>query len=102
MFLYGLSLSIKYSTVQSFDVEKYLFRPKEDDKAILCPKVSYLSAICALMYLTNCTQPDIAFLINILTRYSYVLTHRHSNGEKHVFHYLLRMINIGLLFIQMN
>ena len=83
-------------------MEKYLFRPKEDDKAIPGPKVSYLSAICALMYLANCTQPDIAFLINILARYSYVLTHRHSNGVKHVFRYLLRMIDIGLLFIQMN
>jgi hypothetical protein len=46
--------------VRSLDVKNDLFRPKEDDEETLGPEVPYLSAIGALMYLTNCTRPDIA------------------------------------------
>ena len=56
--------------VRSLDVKKDLFHPKEDDEETLDPEVSYLSAIGALIYLTNCTRPDIAFSINLLARYS--------------------------------
>ena len=40
-------------------------------------KVPYLSVIGALMYLTNCTRPDIVFAVNILVRHSANPTHRH-------------------------
>ena len=63
--------------VQSLDVEKYQFRPKEDGEAILGPKVPYLSAIGALMYLANCTRPNIAFSINLLAKCISTPTHRH-------------------------
>lgn len=33
-------------------------------------KLSYLNAIGALMYLTQCTKLDIAFLVNMLARLS--------------------------------
>ena len=46
--------------VRSFDVKKDLFHPKEDDEETLSTEVPYLSAIGALMYLTNCIRPDIA------------------------------------------
>jgi hypothetical protein len=51
-------------------------------------QVPYLSAIGALMYLANCTRPDIAFSINLLAKYSYAPTRRHWNGVKHVLRYL--------------
>ena len=54
----------------SLDVMKDHFRPQEDDEEILGPKVPYLSAIGALMYLANYTQLDIAFAINLLARYN--------------------------------
>ena len=50
--------------VRSLNVEKDSFHPKEDSKAILGPEVPYLSVISALMYLANCTRPDISFLVN--------------------------------------
>ena len=47
--------------VRSLDVEKDPFRPRDDGEEVLGPEVPYLSAVGALMYLANCTRPDIAF-----------------------------------------
>ena len=84
--------------VRSLDVEKDQFRPKEDDEEFLGPEVPYLSAIGALMYLANCTRPDIEFSINLLERYSSAPTCRHCNGVKNVFHYLCGTIDMGLFY----
>ncbi|RVW79791.1 Retrovirus-related Pol polyprotein from transposon TNT 1-94 [Vitis vinifera] len=65
--------------VRSLDVKKDPFRPCEKDEELLGPKVPYLSAIGALMYLVNCTRPDIVFSINLLARYSSAPTRRHWN-----------------------
>ena len=53
---------------RSLDVKKDAFRPHEDDEEILGPQVPYLSAIGALMYLANCTWPNVAFSVNLLAR----------------------------------
>ena len=74
--------------VRSLDPQKDPFRPKEDDEQILGPKVPYLNAISALMYLAQCTRPDIAFFVNLLARFSSEPTRRHWNGVKHIFRYL--------------
>ena len=50
------------------------------------------------MYLANCTQPDIAFLVNLLARYSFAPTRRHYNGIKHVLRYLHGTTNLGLFY----
>ena len=55
--------------IRSLEVDKDPFRPKEEDEGTLGPEVPYLSAIGALMYLANCTRPDIAFAVNLLSRY---------------------------------
>ena len=49
--------------VRSLDMEKDPFRPCDDGEEILGPEVPYLSAISALIYLANCTRPDIAFAV---------------------------------------
>ena len=54
---------------RSLDVKKDPFQPQEDDEETLGPKVPYLSAIGALMYLANYTRPDIAFAVNLRARY---------------------------------
>ena len=56
--------------VWSLEVDKDLFRPKEDTEDIFGPKVPYLSAIGALLYLSNCTKPNITFAVNLLARFS--------------------------------
>ena len=62
------------------------------NEELLGPEVPYLSAIGALMYLANCTRPDIAFSVNLLARYNFVLTRRHWNGIKHILHYLAKLL----------
>ena len=52
--------------VRTLDVKKDPFRPPEEGEELLGPEVPYLSAIGALMYLANCTRPDIAFSVNLL------------------------------------
>ena len=64
---YPLSSSI---VVHSLDVKNDQFRPCEKGEELLGPIVPYLSVICALMYLANCTCPDIVFSVNLLVRYS--------------------------------
>jgi hypothetical protein len=84
--------------VRTLDVKKDHFRPKEDDEETLGPEVPYLSAIGALMYLTNYTWPDITFPVNFLARYSSAPTRRHWNGVKHVLHYLHGKTDMGLFY----
>ena len=74
--------------VRSLDVKNDQFHPCEKGEELLSPEVPYLRAIGALMYLANCTRPDIAFPINLLARYISVPTQRHWNGIKHILHYL--------------
>ncbi|CAM8895734.1 unnamed protein product [Rhodiola kirilowii] len=84
--------------VRSLDVNNDPFRPCEDSEEILGQEVPSFSAIGALMYLTNCTRPDIAFAVNLLARFSSVPTKRHWNGIKHVFRYLQGTIDLGLFY----
>ena len=51
--------------VQSLEVTKELFQPKEENEELLGLEVPYLSVIGALMYLENYTQPNIDFLVNL-------------------------------------
>ena len=84
--------------VRSLDTQKDQFRPRESDEEILGPKVPYLNAIGALMYLAQCTRPDIAFAVNLLARFSSEPTRRHWNGIKHIFRYLRGTIDLGLYY----
>ena len=64
------------------------FRHCENGEELLDPKVPYLSVIGALMYLANCTCPNISFSVNLLARYNSAQTQRHWNGIKHILRYL--------------
>ncbi|XP_074327445.1 secreted RxLR effector protein 161-like [Apium graveolens] len=50
------------------------------------------------MYLTNNTRPDIAFVVNLLARFSFDPTKRHWDEIKHIFRYLRGTIDLGLFF----
>ncbi|GKD00598.1 putative RNA-directed DNA polymerase [Tanacetum coccineum] len=69
-----------------------------EDEDVLGPETLYLSAIGALMYLTNCTRPDIYFVVNLLARFSSSPTKRHWNGIKHIFRYLRGTTDLGLFY----
>jgi hypothetical protein len=84
--------------VRSLEIEKDPLRPRDIGEKILGPYVPYLSVIGALMYLANCTQPDIAFVMNLLARHSVDQTHRHRTGEKHILRYLNGTNDLGLFF----
>jgi hypothetical protein len=88
--------------VRSLDVKNDPFRPPEEDEEILGPEVPYLSAIGALMYLANCTRPDISFAVNLLARYSSTPIKRHWNGVKHIFRYLRGTTKMGLFYCGSN
>ena len=56
------------------------------------------NAIGALMYLAQCTRPDITFAVNLLVQFSSEPTIRHWNGIKHIFRYLQGTIDLGLFY----
>ena len=84
--------------VRSLDVKNDQFRPSEKGEELLSPEVPYLSAIGALMYLANCTRPDIAFSVNLLVRYSSAPTRRHWKGIQHILRYLSGTTDMGLFY----
>ena len=93
MILYGQITSTQFP-----EVNKDPFCLKEENEELFGPEVPYLSAIGALMYLANCTRPNIAFSINLLARYSSAPTKRHWNGVKHILRYLRGTSDMGLYY----
>ena len=87
--------------VWSLEVTKDPFRPKEENEKLFDPEVPYLSAIGALIYLANYTQPNIASLVNLLARYSSAPTRRHWDEIKHVLRYLCGTSDIELFYSKM-
>ena len=84
--------------VRSLDMKNDRFHPCEKGEELLGPEVPYLSVIGALMYLTNCTRPDIAFSVNLLARYSSAQTRRHWKGIQYILRYLSGTTDMGLFY----
>ncbi|MBA0860150.1 hypothetical protein Goshw_014542 [Gossypium schwendimanii] len=64
------------------------------DQITRCRGVAGRRRSNTLMYLANNTRPDIAFVVNLLARFSYSPTRRHWNGIKHVSRYLRGTIDM--------
>ncbi|KAM2721085.1 hypothetical protein EV2_042199 [Malus domestica] len=84
--------------VRTIDAKRDPFHPNEDEEEILEPEVPYLSAIGALLYLAQCTRPNISFAVNLLARYSNAPTSKHWNGVKDIFRYLKGTTDLGLFY----
>ncbi|KAM2980978.1 hypothetical protein FF2_012337 [Malus domestica] len=84
--------------VRTLDAKRDPFSPKEDEEEVFEPEVPYLSAIGALLYLTQCIRPNISFAVNLLARYNNAPTCRHRSGVKDIFHYLKGMTDLGLFY----
>ena len=67
----GASLS------EPFDEKNDPFFHWDGNEEVLGAEVTYLSEIGALMYIANCTHPDITFVTNLLARFSSSPTRRH-------------------------
>jgi hypothetical protein len=73
-------------------------RPKQEGEEVLRAEYSYVSAICAFMYLANNIRPDIAFMVNYLVRHSAAPTMHHWNNIKSILQYLNDIIDLCLFF----
>ena len=54
--------------VRSLDINKYPFRPHENNEELVGSEIQYLSAIGALIYHATDFQSNILFSINLLAR----------------------------------
>jgi hypothetical protein len=60
--------------------------------------VPYLNAVGALMYLAQCTRPDIAYAVGVLARFSMNPGIAHWKAVKHLFRYLQGTKDMGLVY----
>jgi hypothetical protein len=75
--------------VRALEKDTNLFRPKQDREEVFRAEYPYLSAIGALTYLSNNTEPNITFTINCLVRYSAALTIHHWSDIKNILRYFI-------------
>lgn len=71
--------------------------PCENDSNILNQK-EYGSIVGSLSYATDCTRPDIAYIVGVLSRFISKPYFEHWNAINRVMRYLKRTANHGLLF----
>ena len=84
--------------ILSLDPKKDPLRPRDDGEEMLKAEVPYISTIGVLLYLAQCTRPDISFAVNLLARHSSAPTRRHWIGVKTIFRYLRGTIDMGLFY----
>jgi hypothetical protein len=84
--------------VRSLDPDKDEFKPCDEGEKCLGPETPYLAAIGALMYLANCTRPNIAFAVNLLARFNAKPTKRHWNDVKHILRYIKGTEDLRLFY----
>ena len=56
----------------------------------------YVNIINSLQYVTDCTRPDIAYVVRLLCRFTSRLSDEHWNDIEKVIRYLKRTMNLGL------
>lgn len=59
-------------------------------------QLEYASAIGCLMYLMQCTRPDIAFAVSKMSRFTSNPNDEHWKAITRIFGYLLKTKNLGL------
>jgi hypothetical protein len=79
---------------RALEKDKDTFRPKQEGEEVLGAEYPYLSIIGALIYLSNNTRSDIAFVVNCLAKHNVAPTMHHWNGIKNVLQYLNGTIDL--------
>ncbi|XP_040868812.1 secreted RxLR effector protein 161-like [Glycine max] len=59
-------------------------------------QIEYTSIIGSLRYATDCTRPDIAYVVGLLCRFTNRPSIEHQHAIERVMKYLKRIINLGL------
>lgn len=94
--MYGVMKATKTPMVlRSLKPESDIFGPRRDRETVLSEKYPYKEAIGALLYLANCSRPDIAFTVSVLARYSSEPAKRHWTGVKQLLRYLADSTSYG-------
>jgi hypothetical protein len=84
--------------VRTLEKDSNPFRPHQEREEVLGSEYPYLSVIEALIYLANNTRSDIAFVVNLLARFSAAPTIHHWNGVKDVLRYLRGTPDLSLFY----
>lgn len=63
-------------------------KPSNDEEAERMKRVPYNEAVGCLMYLAQCTRPDICYTVNVLCRFDDNPGEKHWSAVKHLFRYL--------------
>ena len=84
--------------VRKLQIENDEYGPPREGEEILPKSYPYQEAIGTLMYLVNCTRPDLCFAVNLLSRYNKNPTMRHWKGIKQILRYLKGTSDVGLYY----
>ena len=84
------------SVATPFDSSVHLFHVNNDDK--IFNQKDYTRIINSLRYATNCTRPDIAYAIGVLSRFTSKLSKDHWLSIERVMRYLIGTKNYGLFY----
>ena len=77
-----------------YDPSSQLKKNREHNVA----QIEYVKIIGSLMYLMNCTKPDIAYAVGRLSRYTQSPNQDHWTVVRRILKYLRGVINYGLCF----
>jgi hypothetical protein len=84
--------------VRNLDPSKDIYGYIRNGEEALGPEYPYMAAIGSLLYLAQCTRPDIAFSVALLARHCQSPTMRHWKGVKQILSYLKTYPDLGLLY----
>ena len=73
-------------------------RKPEGDEALLAANYPYKELVGALLYISVCTRPEIAYIVGVLSRYMSCSTWEHWQAAKGVLRYLRGSPDRGLTF----
>lgn len=69
-----------------------------DEERDYMTKVPYISAVGSLIYLAQCTRPDIAYAVGTLARHNSNPNPSHWKAVKHLFRYLKGSMDLELVY----
>ena len=85
-------------TTQVHNRERKNREESEKESQFLIPNRQYREVVGSLLYLANCTRPDISYAVNILSRHQIKPTSVEWNMAKRVLQYLSGTRHLGLTY----